>query len=224
MAPPGKAPRTIAIGDIHGCAEALRVLIEQIDLQRADTLVILGDCVDRGPDTRGVIEQLLTLRERCKLICLFGNHEEMMLNFLDGKPQPDDWLDCGGREALKSYGAPREVKNVPQSHIDFIRSWIDYWENDTHFFVHGGYEPDHPLGQQHWGVLRWQSLRDGILPPHQSGKTAVVGHTSQKDGEVFDLEYLKCIDTFCCGGGWLTALDTGSDRLWQVDKNGRLRE
>lgn len=78
-------PRTIAIGDVHGCAAALRALLEQIKPQSTDTIVMLGDCVDRGPDSRGVIETLLELRGRCELVPILGNHEEMMLNFLDSR-------------------------------------------------------------------------------------------------------------------------------------------
>ena len=75
-----------------------------------------------------------------------------------------------------------------------------------HIFVHAYYEPDRPLHEQSWGGLRWASLPP-IPKPHCSGKVAIVGHTPQKNGEVLDLGYLKCIDTFCHGGGWLTALE-----------------
>ncbi len=78
------ASRIIAIGDIHGCSAALRSLTEIIAPQADDTLIPLGDCVDRGPDSCGVLEQLLILRDRCRLFPLLGNHEEMMLNYLDG--------------------------------------------------------------------------------------------------------------------------------------------
>ena len=71
--------------------------------------------------------------------------------------------------------------------------------------------------------MRWQSLKYGIPEAHISGKTAIVGHTSQKSGEILNVGYLICIDTFCWGGGWLTALDTVSGEIWQVDRNGRQR-
>jgi serine/threonine protein phosphatase 1 len=90
--------QVIAIGDIHGCARALRTVIEAIQPQGNDTLIPLGDCIDRGPDSRQVIDELLRLRERCNLIPLLGNHEEMMLNVLDGKPQPELLADIGHRE------------------------------------------------------------------------------------------------------------------------------
>ena len=217
--------RVIAIGDIHGCATALRKLIEIIEPRSNDTLVILGDCVDRGPESAQVIEQILALREECRLIPLLGNHEEMMLNFLDGRPQPDDWLQCGGAATVESYrDANGELVPAPLEHVDFIRTWGDCFETETHFFVHGNYEPDRPLSQQHWKTMRWKSLKLGIPERHESGKTAIVGHSSQKSGEILDIGHLVCIDTFCWGGGWLTALDATSGQLWQADRDARLRQ
>jgi serine/threonine protein phosphatase 1 len=215
--------RTIAIGDVHGCATALRAMLHEIEPQADDTIITLGDCVDRGPDSRGVIDQLLALRERCQLVPLLGNHEEMMLNYLDGRAQPDNWLLCGGQATMDSYLDADGKPQVPQAHIDFVRSWGDYWETKTHFFVHGSYQPDMPLGGQRWHVWRWHSLRDAIPEPHASGKIAVVGHTSQKSGEILDVGHLVCIDTYCYGGGWLTALEPATGRIWQVDRNGPLR-
>ncbi len=219
----GMPQRVIAIGDVHGCAEALRAIVNVIEPQLVDTIVMLGDCVDRGPDSRQVIDELLKLRERCHLVALLGNHEEMMLNFLDGKPQPDDWLEVGGKATMKSYGATMSSADIPSSHEEFIRSWGDYYETSSYFFAHGSYEADRPLGQQHWQTMRWQSLKYGIPEPHVSGKTAVVGHTSQKSGEVLNVGHLVCIDTFCWGGGWLTALDTVTGQIWQVNHDGQRR-
>ncbi len=218
-------PRVIAIGDVHGCGIALRTLIEVIDPQPNDTIIPLGDCVDRGPESRRVIDDLLALREKCRLVPLLGNHEEMMLNFVDGRPQPDDWLECGGAATVESYRGPDgKLIPAPVEHIDFIRAWGDCYETDTHFFVHSSYEPERPLAQQHWQTMRWQSLKFGIPGPHESGKIAVVGHTSLKDGEILDVGHLICIDTYCWGGGWLTALEPSTGQFWQVDGQGRLRQ
>ena len=216
--------RVIAIGDIHGCAVAMRTLIQVIKPQLEDTLVILGDCVDRGPDSAQVIEQLLALREKCRLVPLLGNHEEMMLNFLCGLRQPDDWLQCGGAETLESYRDENgEQQSISHAHEEFIRTWEDCFETATHFFAHGNYEADRPLSQQHWQTMRWQSLKFSIPEPHESGKIAIVGHTSQKSGEILDVGHLVCIDTFCWGGGWLTALDASSGQVWQAARDGQLR-
>jgi serine/threonine protein phosphatase 1 len=218
-------PRVIAIGDIHGCAVALRALVETIRLQPDDTLITLGDCVDRGPESRQVIDELLRLRKWCRLVPLLGNHEELMLNFLDGRPQPDDWLVVGGAETVESYrGADGKLAPTSREHIDFIRGWGDYFETASHFFVHASYEPERPLAEQHWQTMRWQSLKYGIPDGHVSGKTAIVGHTPQKSGEVLNVGHLICIDTYCWGGGWLTALDIANGQIWQVGRDGRPRQ
>ncbi|MCI0492823.1 MAG: serine/threonine protein phosphatase [Planctomycetes bacterium] len=216
--------RVIAIGDIHGCATALRKLIEVICPEPDDTLIPLGDCVDRGPDSRQVIDELLQLREKCRVIPFLGNHEEMMLNFLDGKPQPDDWLQCGGAETVESYrGADGKLAPMPDEHVNYIRTWGDCFETKSHFFAHGAYHSEQPLSEQRWNVWRWHSLRDMVPGPHVSGKTAVVGHTSQKSGEILNVGHLLCIDTYCWGGGWLTAIDTTTGQIWQISRDGVVR-
>jgi serine/threonine protein phosphatase 1 len=215
--------RVIAIGDIHGCAKALRALVEVVRPQSDDTLITLGDCVDRGPDSRQVIDELLSLRDRCRLVPLLGNHEELMLNFLDGKPQPDNWLDVGGVATVRSYSKKSDPDDIAPEHVDYIRTWGDFYETNSHFFVHASYEPEQRLANQQTLTLRWHSLRDWAPEQHVSGKTAVVGHTSQKSGEIMDLGHLICIDTYCWGGGWLTALDTTTGQIWQVDREGKQR-
>src|ERR1700724_3741155 len=96
--------RTIAVGDVHGCSTALASLIEAIQPTALDTLVFLGDYIDRGPDSRGVLEQVIALGERCTVVPLLGNHEEMLLAALEGQSELRYWLKFGGTEALASYG------------------------------------------------------------------------------------------------------------------------
>ena len=136
-----------------------------------------------------------------------------------------DWLLFGGEATLASYGAtsPEQVAHDYPAHLDFLESCRLYYETQRHFFVHGNYLAHVPLDQQPRDVLLWPSLRSSQPGPHASGKTAIVGHTAQKNGEILDLGYLKCIDTYCYGDGWLTALEPETGRLWQADKAGRLK-
>jgi serine/threonine protein phosphatase 1 len=216
--------RVIAIGDIHGYRYALAALLEAVRPQPGDTVVPLGDYVDRGTGVKDVIEQLIALAERCRLVPVLGNHDEMLLEVRGGLDEAfGDWLAFGGAATLASYDCqhPREI---PERHIAFLENCRPYFETDTHFFVHAGYLPDLPLASQPPDVLRWASLRDGMPGPHFSGKTAIVGHTAQKDHEILDAGYLKCIDTHIYGGGWLTALEVNSGQIWQVDEEGTPRE
>ncbi len=218
--------RTIAIGDIHGCLAALDKLLELIDPQPQDTIVAMGDYVDRGPDTRGVLERLIALGRQTRLVSLLGNHDEMMLAVCEGgEGLLAEWLLFGGEATLASYGAtsPAQLAGEFPAHLDFIRRCRLFYETERHFFVHAGYAADVALDQQPRQALLWTSLRYSQPGPHCSGKTAIVGHTAQKSGEVLDLGYLKCIDTWCYGEGWLTALEPETGRVWQVDKEGRGR-
>jgi serine/threonine protein phosphatase 1 len=217
-------PRTLAIGDIHGCLAALEAVLAAVRLRPDDTLVTLGDYVDRGPDSRGVIERLLAVRQECRLIPLLGNHDEMLLNVYDGDAELYvDWLLFGGNATLESYGTV-QTEDIPAAHIDFLRGCRLFYESQRHFYVHGNYLADQPLSDQPRDVLLWDSLKKRRPGPHISGKTAIVGHASQPSGEIFDLGYVKCIDTRCYGDGWLTALEVETCRVWQADKTGKMRD
>lgn len=218
--------RTFAIGDVHGCAKALRALIDQIQPTAEDIIVPLGDYVDRGPDSRAVLDQLIELEKRCQLFPLLGNHELMMLSALESLDSLRFWLHCGGAATLESYGG--DVADIPEAHVSFIRSCRNYYETDTHFFLHANYDPQLPLDEQPERLLFWEHLvfydngMHTIPSRHFTGKIAIVGHTPQENGEILDLGDVVCIDTFCVGSGCLTAMELPSGRLCQTDKDGRV--
>lgn len=215
-------PRTIAIGDIHGCSSALSSLIESIAPQQDDTIVTLGDYVDRGIDSKGVIDILITLGDRCSFVPILGNHEEMMLGARESQSDFQFWMNCGGITCLDSYGSTGRIELVPRAHFAFLESCRPFFETDQNLFLHANYKPDVPLDRLDLHTIRWLSLRDYVPPTrHCSGKTVVVGHAPQ--AELLDLGHLKCIDTGCCNGGWLTALDVDSGQVWQVNEMGELR-
>ena len=118
--------RTIAIGDIHGCSTALAALLQAIDPQPIDTLITLGDYVDRGIDSKGVIDQLIALADRCRLVPLLGNHDEMMLHARDGRSDFQFWLNCGGQAALDSYGSTGQLNLIPATHFRFLQQCVLY--------------------------------------------------------------------------------------------------
>lgn len=214
--------RTLAIGDIHGCRVALETLLKALDPQPADTVITLGDYVDRGPDSKGVIDRLIELGKQTRLVALCGNHEDMMLGVLRAAQPYEDWLRHGGVDTLDSYGFTGNLDVIPPEHHRFFDSLVDYFESDSHFFTHAAYDPELPLAEQPVELLRWHSLRDGIPGPHISGRVAVVGHTASRSGQIFDAGHLVCIDTYCYGGGWLTALDIQSGRIWKAAEDGAL--
>lgn len=216
--------RTIAIGDVHGCSAALEALIKAIDPAPDDRIITLGDYVDRGPDSRGVLDFLIELAERCRLVPLLGNHDQAMLDVRSRRIKGNFWIGIGGMATLASYGAAwGELDKVPEAHFAFLEACVPAFETDSHLFFHAQYDPRLPIAEQPEDALRWNSLRESVPEPHCSGKRAFVGHSSQKTGEILDLGHIVCIDTFCYGGKWLTALDVGSGQVWQADAHGRLR-
>ena len=108
-----RSSRTIAIGDIHGCLPALQALLTAVDPQPDDTVVTMGDYVDRGPDSPGVIDELIALDARCRYRPLLGNHDEMLLDICSGQTGLlSEWVLFGGDATLTSYGG-RVPHGVP---------------------------------------------------------------------------------------------------------------
>ena len=208
--------RVIAVGDIHGCSKALSTLVDALELQSDDMLIGLGDYVDRGPDSRGVLDQLIALSRRCQLVPILGNHDQLMLRSRDGDEQFRDWMSSSGDVALSSYGSTGTLNQIPAEHFRFLEQCLSYFETRSHLFVHANYKPELPLDQTDDYTLRWLSLRVSVPGPHYSGKIAVMGHTPQND--VLDLGHLICLDTGCCYGRILTAMDMVSGQFWQAEE------
>lgn len=214
--------RLIAIGDIHGHRDALETLLEAIEPTEDDIVVTLGDYVDRGPDSKGVIDLLIQWGRKTQLVSLIGNHEEMMLSVVQGEQSHHNWLRYGGVETLESYAFDGEMDFLPAEHREFLDSLGDFFVHEGFFFTHAAYDAALDFEQQPVDLLRWHSLRAGIPDPHVSGKTAVVGHTASEDGSIFDIGHLICLDTNCYGGGFLTAMEFPSKRVWQSTPEGQL--
>lgn len=222
--------RILTIGDIHGCTKALDTLLAEIAPRPDDLIVTLGDYVDRGPDSRGTIERLLALHRTHRVVSLRGNHDFMMAEARSDPGTEYEWLRCGGRETLASYSRRGELgslDDVPAEHWEFLGGLRDWYETDTHFFVHANVYPDLPLPEQPAYMLHWEQLYG--VRPHQSGKIMVCGHTAQRGGTPLNLGHAVCIDTWVYGKGWLTCLDVSTGLYWQANqaaqrRTGRLAE
>lgn len=196
-----------AIGDIHGCLDPLQRLMDQIHPSEADEVVFMGDYVDRGPDSKGVIDFLLALKGRCSF--LMGNHERMFLDYLQGRERPL-FLYNGGAATMESYGG---LSGIPAAHLAFLNGLRLYYETDEYLFVHGGIRPGIPLEQQDPHDLLW--IREEFYAyTGRYPKTVVFGHTPMR--EVLMAEDRIGIDTACVYGNKLTCLILPSREVIQV--------
>lgn len=216
--------RLFAIGDVHGCSTALKTLIETIAPGPDDTLVFLGDVIDYGPDTRGVIEQLIELSNRCRVILIQGNHEEMLFKALGNRDERRHWESSGGGTTRRNYPECGDDALILSEHLAFLKERRqDYFETDDFLFLHASYYPNRRMTDQTGHTLRWEAVVPERMARHYSGKTAIVGHTTRTDGEVLDLGFLIMIDTGAAMGGWLTALEVYSGEIIQSNQQGGVR-
>ncbi|MEM1133381.1 MAG: metallophosphoesterase family protein [Pseudomonadota bacterium] len=190
--------RIYAIGDIHGRADLLDQLLDMIDDdgdRRDDCethVILMGDLVDRGPDSRAVIERAMTLQQRYdKASFLMGNHEEVMLGAATGEPKMVRFFNrIGGRETILSYGLPeRQYRDLdleelaallpelfPAEHIAFVSEFQDQIVIGDYVFVHAGVRPDVPLDEQSAKDMRW-IREDFIMDKTRHEKLVIHGHT-----------------------------------------------
>ncbi|HEU4639131.1 MAG TPA: metallophosphoesterase family protein, partial [Candidatus Binatia bacterium] len=192
------------IGDIHGCADETQRLIDALPLARGDHLVFLGDYIDRGPDSRGVVSYLLSLQQHhgeIELVFLKGNHEDMLLSYLGLSGRHGDmFLINGGKATLASYGlaadnlsARHALSVIPSSHLEFYQRLKNYHSMDSFLCVHAGIHPQKALAEQSDEELLW--IRNAfIYRPHGLPFTVLFGHTPQA-AVFYDLPYKVGLDT-----------------------------
>jgi serine/threonine protein phosphatase 1 len=216
--------RLIAIGDVHGCVHALEALVEAIAPTPDDRLVFLGDLVDHGRDVRETIELVIELKRRCQVVLVQGNHEEMMLTARSDEKALAYWMNIGGVTTLNSYRFGGRIDEIPAEHWALLAEMRPYYETPDFILTHANYLPDLPMDEQPSRQLRWVLFDAADMHPHRSGKTVVVGHTEQRDGEIRDLGFTMCIDTACWRYGWLTAVELATGTVWQASRWGLLRD
>jgi serine/threonine protein phosphatase 1 len=227
--------RVYAIGDIHGRLDLLETLLDRIafdDKSRAPaatTLVFLGDLMDRGPDSRGVIQRLMAVAHSpINAVFLMGNHEELMIRVWEGdRPIASTFNRAGGRETLMSYGVTGEAYDgwdlgevtaatarlVPKEHIDFLRSFQDMYRMGDYLFVHAGIRPGVELDDQDITDLRW--IRgDFVGSDVDHGVMVIHGHTITND--VDEQNNRIGIDTGAYASGVLTAIGIEGTERWYL--------
>ena len=219
-----ESSRLIAIGDVHGCIHALDALLTAIAPMPSDQIVFLGDLIDQGRDTAAVLDRVIELKSRCRVVVIQGNHEEILLNVSDSVEALRSWENCGGVSTLNSYHFGGGLEFIPPSHWALLSECVPYFETESFIFTHANYDPTTPMNLQPPYELRWALFDPQQMKPHQSGKKVFVGHTEQADCEIRDLGFAACLDTACWRYGWLTAVEVNSGKIWQASRWGVLRE
>lgn len=202
--------RLFAVGDVHGCLEPLHTLIEHIQPQISDTIIFLGDLIDRGSNSKAVLDCVMQLQQHCNVQCVLGNHEEMLLSAKSDSYTREAWLYHGGQEMLASFGLPPNqtgLLQIPDKYIHFFQNMLPFVETEQFIFTHATPFANIPIAQQDANGLRWNRFAAGANHYHISGKTIVCGHTPQFSGKPWVEAGLIVIDTHAFGGDWLTALE-----------------
>lgn len=212
--------RLLAIGDIHGCRDKLEALLRRIAPETDDTLVFLGDYIDRGPDPRGVIDELLRLRRQTHCVFLRGNHEDMFLNWLEFGNNWTMYTSNGGLQTIRAYAGEdddfdhhRVARSLPGAHRNFFADLQDWYEHGGYIFVHAGIRPGTALAAQSRSDLLWIRNEFIGIPTGVTAKV-IFGHTPfprpliQKDK--------IGIDTGAVYGGMLTAIELPQEQFIQT--------
>ncbi|HUD85138.1 MAG TPA: metallophosphoesterase family protein [Xanthobacteraceae bacterium] len=201
-------PLTYAVGDIHGSQDKLKSLIagcEEHAAGRPMTFVFLGDYIDRGPESAGVIRLMMSLQLELqeRVVALKGNHEAWALSLLDGTMPVSGWLRNGGAATLASYGV-KAIGDLPRAHLDWMRSLRLSYDDGRRFFVHAGVDPEKPLDAQDEQDLLWIRL-PFLTDERDYGRLIVHGHTPLEDGAPELRGNRLNLDTAAAFGGPLTA-------------------
>lgn len=212
--------RIYAIGDIHGCLEKLTELLNKITLDKQnDTLVFIGDYIDRGRYGREVVDYVIGLQGDCKnVVCLLGNHEQMFLHYLEGVDE-SMYLANGGKATLDSFGIllsdniEKRKAKISAKYRRFFESLFLYYETDKYILVHAGLRPGLPLCDQALDDLLWIRY-EFINSEDDFGKIVIFGHTPMTR-PLIDKNKIG-IDTGAVYGGSLTCVELPKVKIYQA--------
>ena len=218
-----KKGRLFAIGDIHGCPDELAAMLKAIAPREGDTVVFVGDYVDRGPSSHDAVEIVMDLQKgTADIVTLKGNHEDMMLNFLGFRGHyGESFLFNGGAATMDSYSIGESeldnaIEHLPAEHLKFYRNLSLSYLHPPYFFVHAGILPARQLEEQDPEDLLW-IRQEFIFNPHEAGAIVVFGHTPMR-GVMIDLPYKLGIDTGLVYGGKLSCLEFTEGVIYQCER------
>ncbi len=210
--------KTFIVGDIHGCSNMLKDLVDKIEWNpNSDSLIFIGDYIDRGDDAKGVVDYILELKERSSRVqCLLGNHEQIFQDYLSGI-NTEVFLINGGSSTLRSYENERDNDNsplIPSDHLEFFSSLLPVIELEEYYIVHAGFRPYVPVKDQSLLDMLW--IRDEfILSTYDFGKKIIFGHTPFNEPLI--MKNKIGIDTGAVYGNRLTCIELPGVNFYSVD-------
>jgi serine/threonine protein phosphatase 1 len=213
-----ESERVFIVGDVHGCLDMLRRLMDKIDWRPdEDSLIFLGDYIDRGIDSKGVVDYVLELTKASSRVqCIMGNHENILLDFLN-TGESRLLIINGGIPTLESYQAACENEDdpiIPPEHVEFFRSLPAYIELDDYYIVHAGFRPGVAIEDQTLEDLIW--IREPfIFSDYDFGKTVIFGHTPIAEPLMMDNKI--GLDTGAVYGNKLTCLELPRMKFHSVE-------
>jgi serine/threonine protein phosphatase 1 len=212
------------IGDIHGCLNNLNILLSKITniITEDDTIIFLGDYIDRGPSSHDVIKLLIKISGKYNVVFLKGNHEDMLLKYLSGMLDFQNYFDNGGFSTLRSYREKQGNSAIPSEHISFFENLKPYYEKEDFIAIHAGLNPGiNNINEQSQYEMLW--IRQQFYKSSRRWeKTIIFGHTpcSILHGENKNVYFneknnIIGIDTGACYGGLLTCLRWPDKTIFQ---------
>ena len=211
------AGKSFIVGDVHGCLEMLKRLIDKIEWNPSDDrLIFIGDYIDRGENPKGVVDFVLKLSEDSPSVqCLIGNHEQMLLDYLSDV-DPENYIFNGGLSTLRSYKEVRRSERdplIPSSHLDFFSSLLPMIELEQYYIVHAGFRPNIRIEDQDLIDMVW--IRDGfIYSDYDFGKLVIFGHTPFDSPMI--MKNKIGIDTGAVYGNCLTCLELPEKKFHSI--------
>ena len=215
--------RQFAISDIHGCVKTFKALLDKIEFQKIDTLYLLGDYIDRGPDSKGVIDHILELQANgFQVQSLRGNHEQMMLEAAHDEEEIRLWVRNGGTHTIESFQVDH-INDVSSVYIDWLKALPFYFMDEQFLFVHAGisFEKERPL-QERYDML-WKRRWYDLIDKDWLGERLIIhGHTPTKRDDIErSLHTLDKIPALNIDNGCVFYKKEGLAHLCAVDLSNR---
>jgi len=215
--------RLFAIGDIHGCFKAFQLLLEQkFQLIKSDKVILLGDYIDRGTQSKEVVDYIIDLQYKgFDIVPLLGNHEAMLLDAYKNAELTSKWIQNGGSETLKSFDV-NSLKNIKQKHIEFFRGLSYYFAFEEYLFVHAGFNDSdiNPFADKYSMIWLCKQTYENpllmnkiIIHGHRPIPVEVCKDIVHSNKNVINLD-TGCVYSNMTGYGTLTAIELNTRSLY----------